>query len=95
MLTAPFFCFYLAKALLFPTFFVENAINIAPTAQSKEYLMGKFQVASHPDFAAVPANLTDGRQVYHLRKETVAAFKEMAAAAQKDGAARHFGNPQF
>ena len=49
--------------------------------------MGKFQAAAHPDFVAVPANLTDGRQAYYLRKEAVAAFKEMAAAAAKEGVA--------
>lgn len=91
MLTAPFFCFYLAKALIFPAFLVGNTTDVAPQAfvkeQTKDYLMGKFQVASHPDFAVVPAALTDGRQVYYLRKETVAAFKEMAAAAQKEGIA--------
>ena len=68
------------------------AAHPAPTAPtvmltdfSQDYLMGKFQVASHPDFALVPSALTDGRQAYYLRKEAVAALKNMAAAAQKEG----------
>jgi zinc D-Ala-D-Ala carboxypeptidase len=100
MFISPFFSFYLAKALLFSMLpmqknvqespLVHNvALKMAPKDYSKDYLMGKFQVASHPDFVALPAALTDGRQVYHLRKETVAAFTEMAAAARKDGVVLH------
>jgi zinc D-Ala-D-Ala carboxypeptidase len=66
-------------------FFSSFQVETAPKDTSKTYLMGKFQAATHPEFVAVPNDLTDGRQTYHLRKETVAAFKEMAAAAAKSG----------
>lgn len=81
----PNFLYFLICAAAFCSGFCVETAEFAPKDTSKDYLMGKFQAAAHPDFVAVPTNLTDGRQAYYLRKESVAAFKEMAAAAAKDG----------
>lgn len=51
---------------------------------SLEYLMGKFDPTTHPDFERVEDGYTDG-DTYYLRKDTYAAFREMWAAAKTDG----------
>lgn len=56
----------------------------APATVSKEYLLGKFDPAHHPDFAAVGSPYTDKPNML-LRKESFEAFKKMWAGAQKDG----------
>lgn len=49
-----------------------------------EYLMGKFDPATHPDFVKVERKYAD-REGLYLNKETYAAFKKMHAAATSDG----------
>lgn len=53
---------------------------------SKEYLMGKFDPATHPQFAALKDEHTRGsaRGAY-LRKEAYEAFIKMSEAARKEG----------
>jgi LAS superfamily LD-carboxypeptidase LdcB len=51
---------------------------------SMDYLMGKFEPATHPDFVAVDAKYASGGG-YYLRKETYDAFVAMWQAAMDDG----------
>lgn len=50
----------------------------------KTYLLGQFDPLTHPDFEAVGKPYAK-RPGMILRKETLAAFQKMHAAAQKDG----------
>jgi len=50
-----------------------------------DYIRGRFDPATHPDFTKVAPGLTDGDGTYYLRKDTYAAFQEMHAAAAKEG----------
>lgn len=70
-----------------PSNSVSAAEVAVPTPQvefSIEYLMGKFDPASHPDFTAVDKKYADG-EGYLLRKDTYESFRKMWEAAQKDG----------
>ena len=49
-----------------------------------DYIMGRFDPTKNGCFEVVPAGLADKTGLY-LRKETLAAFKEMQEAAKKDG----------
>lgn len=55
------------------------------TLVDKNYLLGKFNFREHPDFVKVEAAHTSKYGEAYLRKEAYKAFKEMAAAAEKDG----------
>lgn len=48
------------------------------------YIMGKFDPVSHPDFVPIPAKYAD-RAGRYLHKETFEAFLKMWEAAQADG----------
>ena len=50
----------------------------------KDELIGKVNPASHPDFTKIEAKYTTKSNIY-LRKDAYTAFKEMHAAALKDG----------
>jgi zinc D-Ala-D-Ala carboxypeptidase len=50
-----------------------------------DYLRGRFDPATHPDFTKVAPEFTDRDGTYYLRKDTYAAFLAMHAAAAKDG----------
>ncbi len=64
----------------------EQAIQQAKAdAAEKIYLTGKFDESVDPRFAVVPAQYDIGGYTMYLRKETLAAFEAMAAAAEKDG----------
>ncbi|MEZ4987726.1 MAG: M15 family metallopeptidase [Saprospiraceae bacterium] len=71
-----------------------QAVAVAYQAESQDslvftldYLRGRFDPATHPDFTLVDAALTDGDGTYYLRKDTYAAFRKMHAAAKADGVA--------
>lgn len=51
---------------------------------SKEYLLGKFDPATHPDFVKIDTKHTTKSDVY-LRKDAYEAFVKMYDAAQKEG----------
>lgn len=51
---------------------------------SIEYLTGKFDPATHPDFVQVDARYTDG-DTYYLRKDTYESFMNMWEAAKASG----------
>lgn len=51
---------------------------------SKDYLMGKFDPATHPDFVKINSNHTTKNNIY-MRKDAYDAFVKMHDAAQKDG----------
>ncbi|WP_020537481.1 M15 family metallopeptidase [Lewinella cohaerens] len=57
---------------------IDSSLNI-------DYLRGRFNPATHPDFTKVSPGLTDGDGTYYLRKDAYAAFQEMHAAAAKEG----------
>ena len=52
--------------------------------ETLHYLLGKFDPARHPDFDALGKPYTDKTGMY-LRRETLAAFKKMYAAAKQEG----------
>ena len=54
-------------------------------AAEKIYLLGQFDPSQRTEFIMVPANYDVGGYTMYLRQETLNAFLEMAAAAQKDG----------
>ncbi|MDZ7880921.1 MAG: M15 family metallopeptidase [Saprospiraceae bacterium] len=56
---------------------------IAPPLMSVNYIMGKFDPATHPDFIAVEKKHADKEGLF-LRKETYEAYKKMRWAAQQD-----------
>lgn len=49
-----------------------------------DYLLGKFDPATHPDFTKIPTELTNKESLF-LRKEVVEAFLNMKNAAKVDG----------
>jgi LAS superfamily LD-carboxypeptidase LdcB len=51
---------------------------------SKEYLLGKFNPATHPDFVKIDSKYTTKTDAY-LRKDAYEAFVKMHDAAQKEG----------
>lgn len=54
-------------------------------AAEKIYLLGEFDPSQRADFAVVPNEYGISGYTMYLRKETLNAFLQMAAAAQKDG----------
>lgn len=50
-----------------------------------DYLRGRFNPATHPDFTKVNPVHTDGDGTYYLRKDAYAAFVSMYDAAKADG----------
>lgn len=55
----------------------------APSAET-DYLLGKFDPATHPDFTVVGKPYSDKPNMM-LRRETFEAFKKMSEAAEKEG----------
>lgn len=53
-------------------------------AFSINYLMGKFDPASHPDFMVIPVKYRDD-EIRYIRKDVMTAFIAMYDAAAKDG----------
>lgn len=64
---------------------ISLALSVVDTTINLDYLMGHFDPQTHPNFTKIPVEYTDGDGAYYLRKDTWAAFKKMADAAQKDG----------
>lgn len=60
-----------------------SAAAVTVPDAGSDYLLGKFDPATHPDFVKVGKPYTD-RAGMMLRKESFEAFKKMWAAAQKD-----------
>lgn len=63
------------------------------------YLMGRFDPASHPAFTRADDRYTNGGRAYYLHRDAYAAFRDMHAAAAADGvklqiisAARNFAS---
>lgn len=54
------------------------------TVYTKEYLLGKFDPASHPWFVQIEKSYTDKDKIY-MHQEAYVAFKQMHAAAAKEG----------
>lgn len=67
-----------------PASAVQSAKDSLPFTVTKDYLLGKFDPAQHPDFVAVGKPYADKPEMY-LRKEAFEAFKRMWESAQKDG----------
>lgn len=57
--------------------------NLNTEIQNKDYLLGKFNPAQHPDFELIKLKYADKSGMY-LRKEVYAAFKRMHIAAKKE-----------
>lgn len=57
--------------------------NLNTEIQNKDYLLGKFNPAEHPDFVLIKTKYADKAGMY-LRKEVYAAFQRMYSAALKD-----------
>lgn len=60
------------------------AVDTMDNPVDLDYLMGKFDPATHPDFVELDLNHASTRGMY-LRKEAYRAFKKMHTAAKKDG----------
>lgn len=58
--------------------------TITPAYLSKDYLMGKFDPATHEDFSLIQAKHTDKEDIY-MRTDAYEAFSKMSDAAKKDG----------
>lgn len=67
-------------------FFVVGLCVVQAQTPDKNYLLGKFDPATHPKFSKLQDEHTRGsaRGAY-LRQETYEAFKKMSAAAKKEG----------
>ena len=65
---------------------IRRTVDSLPAAArvSKEYLLGKFNAAEHPDFVSVGKPYSD-RTGMMLRKEAFEDFKKMYESAQKSG----------
>ncbi len=67
---------------------VNKSDSIPPKSKvfsfSIDYLTGKFDPATHPDFVKVENKYAD-REGLYLRKDTYEAFKKMYASAKTDG----------
>lgn len=67
-----------------------NDVGLVTNTDSKEsefsveYMMGKFDPASHPDFIAIPSKYRD-EEIRYIRKDVLAAFIKMYDAAAADG----------
>lgn len=71
------------RASMPPTRFTVDSLP-APVQVSKEYLLGKFDPATHPDFVRVGKPYSD-KPGMMLRKEAFEAFKKMWDSAKKAG----------
>ena len=49
-----------------------------------DYIMGKFDPATHKDFVLIPRQFRDN-VVRYLRKDVMQAFEKMATAAKQQG----------
>lgn len=67
-----------------PASIAADTLSPSVSVVNNDYLLGKFDPATHPDFVAVGKPYSD-KPGMRLRKETFAAFKKMWEAAQKDG----------
>lgn len=63
---------------------VNKEIQDAAPIFSKEDLLGKFEPSKHADFVLIEKKYTEKSNIY-LRKEAYNAWKNMHAAAEKDG----------
>jgi len=79
------------ESVVTPTTTTKNAASPPATPKIQhdsditiEYITGKFDPVTHPDFILVNPPHSDGNKRY-LHKETWAAFQKMYAAAKKDG----------
>jgi len=72
--------------LLTAALWANKAVNLIPQSApvSRDFLMGKFDPATHPDFSVIPALYTDKSAIY-LQTEVLNAFIRMAEHAAKDG----------
>ena len=75
-----------------PSSQTEQELSLIPKKETTDtsflniqYLYGKFDPATHPDFSIIPENMTDRDQTYYLRKDALEAFIKMQEHAQKDG----------
>ncbi len=72
-----------AQLSVSPERFAADSLPI-PAPVSKDYLLGKFDPAKHPDFVSVGKPYAD-KPGMMLRKEAFEAFKKMWESAQKAG----------
>jgi zinc D-Ala-D-Ala carboxypeptidase len=63
---------------------VKPEIAADQSSFSVDYLMGKFDPATHPDFIKIPIHYADQADRY-LRKDAFISFEQMAKAAKKEG----------
>jgi len=66
---------------------VVEKVHVDAPAQSPftiDYIMGKFDPTTHPDFTPIAPPFADEKGMY-LRKDTYESFKKMQAAAKADG----------
>ncbi len=56
----------------------------AQISDSLQYVLGKFEPSSHPDFVKVPVSSADKEGMY-LRKDALDSFRSMAESAAADG----------
>ena len=61
-----------------------DSLPMAGQAFTTDYLMGRFDPSSHPDFTLVSTKYAS-REGLYLRKDTYEAFLKMYEAAKKDG----------
>ena len=76
----------------------DTLVSMPDVAWDIDYIMGKFDPVTHPDFVVIPAKYRDN-EVRYLRKDVLEAFVRMHDAALKDGikltiisATRNFDN---
>jgi zinc D-Ala-D-Ala carboxypeptidase len=83
-LLAPLFCLQTHSTPLQKIDTIDSAtVHAPPPPMSVNYIMGKFDPATHPDFVAVEKKHADKDGLF-LRKETYEAYKKMRWAAQQD-----------
>lgn len=63
--------------------FAQNTMIAQDSPYTKDYIMGKFDPSTHPDFTLIPSQLCD--KPMYLRKDVLSAFKKMHAQAKKEG----------
>ncbi len=64
--------------------FISSLASTAQITDSLQYVLGKFEPTSHPDFAKVPISLADKEGMF-LRKDALDSFRSMAESAASDG----------
>jgi LAS superfamily LD-carboxypeptidase LdcB len=62
----------------------QKAVKMKMAVDDIDYIMGKFNPASHQDFALIPKSYCDKSGLY-LHNKTLEAYKKMHAAAKADG----------